>query len=125
MDIKLKRLLIYVFFCLVTRFMLAFTVQNIDQKYQPIFGIIFIILGASFFYLYFTDSTDTLHQQADTQLEWLGESKIWWSNLRPIHGFLFICAGILALNKNKYSYVPLYADLLFGVTSRFIAVGLY
>ena len=42
-------------------------------------------------------------------------SKIWWNDLRPIHASLYILFALLALKKNKYSWVPLLVDVTFGL----------
>lgn len=45
----------------------------------------------------------------------VNHERIWWNNLRPVHGLLYLTFAYLALQKNPLAYVALVIDLVFGV----------
>ena len=70
-------------------------------------GYISILPAIGFLFIYFTNSRKT-------GFETFGKP-IWWNNLRPIHGSLYIIFSYLAINKNSYSYLILLLDVLIGL----------
>lgn len=50
--------------------------------------------------------------------------RIWWNNLRPIHGILYLIFAYLALQKNAFAYIPLVIDLCFGIVAFLFFHGL-
>jgi len=64
------------------------------------------IIGIGFLYIYFTGSRQT-------GPEVFGE-KIWWNDLRPLHGMLWISFAILASIKNKNAWILLLTDVIIG-----------
>jgi hypothetical protein len=106
----MKRELLFLGGCIGSRTML--TVLSTNQLLLPYIGIICLIISLSFFYIYVFGS-----QTADKQLEWLGDKKIWWNELRAIHGYLYLVFAILAFNKNEYAWVILGIDTVIGLIS--------
>ena len=46
------------------------------------------------------------------------ESKIWWNDLRPIHGILYLLFAIYAIKKEQnYAWIPLLIDVTIGLTA--------
>lgn len=43
-----------------------------------------------------------------------GGKLIWWNNLRPIHGSLYLLCALLAISGVKNAWVILLIDVLFG-----------
>jgi len=41
--------------------------------------------------------------------------KIWWNDIRIIHGILYLYFAYLAINKNKNAWKVLLIDALFGL----------
>lgn len=103
-----KRLLFFLFGCILTRFLLVYIVKNLPIKYLPYLGLLGLIPGIGFLVIYFGNYRKTGE-------ETFGE-KIWWNNLRPIHSLLYLTFVYLALNKHKNSYIPLLIDVIFGLT---------
>ena len=64
-----------------------------------------VVMGISFFYQYATNA------RLDA---WEGGGTAWWHDLRPYHGTLLLLAGVLSFKKQKYAYVPLIIDIVFG-----------
>jgi len=101
-----KRFILFIFGCIVTRLILTFIVKNLKQKYLQIAGYFGLILGISFLTIYYYDLRKT-------GIEVFGD-KIWWNDIRPIHGILYLIFGYLAINKNKNAWIVLLIDVIFG-----------
>ena len=91
---NIKRIALFVIGCLGTRFAIIF----IQNKY---FNIIKMLIGIGFLTIYLTDSRKY-------GLETFGDP-IWWNDVRPIHGILYLISGITASN------IPLIIDLIFSI----------
>ena len=102
-----KRFILFIFGCIVTRLFLTFIVKKLQVKYLPIVGYIGLILGISFLTIYY-------YNLRKTGLEVFGD-KIWWNDIRPIHGILYLIFAYLAINKNKNAWIILLLDVIFGL----------
>ena len=71
--LQTKRIVVFLFGCILARIMLVFLAKKINKEHLKILGYIAILVGASFWYLYLVGNA-----RADAQLEWLGDKKIWW-----------------------------------------------
>jgi hypothetical protein len=96
----------FIFGCIPLRFLLAFLVYIISIDKLPYIGILLFAIGLSFVYLYLTDSRLDAPEAG---------GKTWWNAIRPIHGMLYITAAIYAFKQNRYAYVFLVFDVLFGL----------
>lgn len=94
--------------CIGTRTLLAYLSSNINIL--PYIGIFYLLCSIAISYIFIFGS-----EQADSQLQWLGVKKIWWNNLRPIHGLIWLLFSILAFVKYKYSWVVLGMDTILGL----------
>ena len=68
-----------------------------------------LILSLYLFYIFFTGSRQT-------GAEVFG-SKIWWNDLRPIHGLLYLLFAYNAIMGNKSAWIYLLVDVIFGLIS--------
>ena len=102
-----KRFLLFIFGCVPTRLFLTFIVKNLKPKYLPIAGVLGLILGISFLIIYY-------YNLRKTGIEVFGD-KIWWNDIRQIHGILYLIFAHLAINKNKNAWVILLIDVIFGL----------
>lgn len=100
-----KKIVLFVFGCLLVRFSFVLIAKNINKKMLPLLGKIAIIPAIWFLVLYFGD----LRQRGALN------QKIWWNNLRPLHSILYFTFVYLALNKNDKAYIPLLLDVLIGL----------
>jgi hypothetical protein len=112
MSLTKKRFLLFIFGCILTRIIFVIISKYINIKYLPILGYLALIPALSFIYIYLTDSRNT-------GIETGGE-KIWWNNLRPIHGILYLLFAYNAINKNPKSWIYLLIDVVFGLISFLI-----
>tara|TARA_Y100000389_G_scaffold204574_1_gene258083 strand:+ start:10109 stop:10450 length:342 start_codon:yes stop_codon:yes gene_type:complete len=101
-DLFLK----FIFGCILVRILFVVMAYKIDRIYLPYLGILAIIPTIGFLAIYF----GLIKRKSGA----FGQ-KIWWNDLRPVHAFLYLCFTILAINKKKYSYIPLLIDVLIGI----------
>ena len=103
-----KRFLYFLCGCVLLRTIFALIAKN-NVQYLPIMGTIALIPAIGFFYIYATGSRPTGQ-------EVFGE-KIWWNDLRPIHGLLYTLFGISALQQNPNSWIILLFDVIIGLVA--------
>ncbi len=104
-----KRFLLFLLGCIPVRLLFVYLSKNANKYWLKILGYLALLLAFGFFYIYFTDSRKT-------GAEVFGD-RIWWNNLRPIHGIFYILFAINAINGNKNSYIYLLVDVIFGLLS--------
>ena len=104
-----KRFLLFIFGCILVRILLVILAKYINIKYLPILGYISLLVSIVFLFIYFMNLRKS-------GLEVFGD-KIWWNNLRPIHGILYGLFGYNAIYKNKDSWIYLLLDVIIGLVS--------
>ena len=104
-----KRFLLFIFGCISIRLLFVYIAKTIDNSYLPILGLLALIPAIGFFYIFFTNSRET-------GPEVFGE-KIWWNNLRILHGLLYLIFAILAITRQSYAWIPLLIDVSIGLLS--------
>lgn len=109
-----KRILVFLLGCIGSRLLLTMF-AFITLEYLPLLALITIPISVSFLYLYIFGN-----KTADIQLEWLGDKKIWWDHLRPVHFILYMVFSIMAINKLSYSWIILLVDTIIGLVSWLI-----
>jgi hypothetical protein len=102
-----KRFILFIFGCIFIRTLLVLFVKNIKTKYLPIIGYIILILAIGFFIIYFFDLRKTGIE--------VFRDKIWWNDLRPIHGLIYLTFAYLAIHKNKDAWILLLFDVFLGL----------
>jgi len=107
-----KRFLVFLFGCIVVRFLFVVIAAKVNKKYLPYLGALSIIPAIGFIYIY-------LGGYRRKGGETFGQ-KIWWNNLRPVHAILYLTFAYLAINKSSQSYKPLLIDVLIGLLSFLI-----
>lgn len=101
-----KRILLFIFGCITTRIFLVILAKKANKKFLRLMGYFALLPAFGFLYIYFTNSRKI-------GAETFGQP-IWWNNLRPIHGLLYIIFSYLAINNNNNSYIILLLDVLIG-----------
>ena len=107
-----KRFLLFLLGCIGLRVLLVFISKNIKPKYLQIMGYIAIIPALGFILIY-------LLNLRKTGRETIG-GKIWWNNLRPIHGILYLLFAYNAINRNRDSWQYLLIDVVIGLIAFII-----
>ena len=109
MNTTHKRILLFLIGCIGTRLLFVYAAKNASLQMLKYMGYLALIPAIGFSYIYLTGSRQT-------GAEVFGE-KIWWNNLRPVHGFLYILFAYNAIIGNKNAWMYLFADVLFGLIS--------
>ena len=104
-----KRFLLFLIGCIGTRSMFVYIAKNVDTIYLRYIGYLALLPAIGFFYIFFTGSRQT-------GAEVFG-SKIWWNDLRPIHGLLYLLFAYNAIMGNKSAWIYLLVDVIFGLIS--------
>jgi hypothetical protein len=104
-----KRFLLFLVGCIGSRLLLVYLAKNIDIKFLKYMGYLLLLPAFGFFYIYFTG----IRKRGG---EVFGD-KIWWNDLRPIHGILYLLFSYNAINGNKNAWIFLLVDVIFGLTS--------
>ena len=103
------RFVLFLVFCLGSRFTLAYIAKNVRTSILRLMGYIAILPAIGFVYIFATGSRQT-------GAEVMG-GKIWWNFLRPVHALLYLLFAYNAINGHSYSWTFLLADVLLGVIS--------
>jgi hypothetical protein len=104
-----KRFLLFLFGCIGIRTLLVYIAKTTSTKFLMYMGYLAIPIGFSFLYLFFGGLRKT-------GPEVFGE-KIWWNDLRPIHGILYLLFAYFAITGNKNAWLFLLVDVLIGLVS--------
>ena len=107
-----KRFLLFLIGCIGTRSLLVYFAKQSNKTILMYMGYLALLPAFGFFYLYFSGSRKT-------GPEVFGD-KIWWNDLRPIHGLLYTLFGYNAIIGNRDAWIYLLVDVLFGLTSFLI-----
>ena len=104
-----KRFLLFLIGCIGTRSLFVYLAKIANRTYLQYMGYLSILPAIGFFYLFFTDSRKT-------GPEVFGD-KIWWNNLRPIHGLMYSLFAYHAINGNPFAWIYLLIDVIIGLVS--------
>uniref|UniRef100_A0A6C0ISX3 Uncharacterized protein n=1 Tax=viral metagenome TaxID=1070528 RepID=A0A6C0ISX3_9ZZZZ len=104
-----KRFLLFLLGCIPLRAFFVYIAKVANKDILHLLGFLALLPAIGFFYIYFTGSRNTGG-------EVFGD-KIWWNNLRPIHGLLYTLFALNAIYGNKMSYIYLLVDVVFGLSS--------
>lgn len=112
MNIVQKRFLLFLIGCIPVRLLLVYLSKTLSTKYLTWMAYLALIPAIGFFYIYLTNSRKTGG-------EVFGD-KIWWNNLRPVHGLLYMVFAVLVFTKNtNIAWIPLLIDVLIGLSNFF------
>ena len=104
-----KRFLLFLFGCIGIRSLLVYLAKTVNKTYLQYMGYLSILPAVGFFYLFLTGSRKT-------GAEVFGD-KIWWNDLRPIHGVLYLLFAYNAINGNEFAWIYLLVDVIIGLVS--------
>lgn len=103
---KQQRILYFLIGCIGLRTIIAISPLYIPENMLPLLGIITIIIGISFLFLYFTNGRMNAPE---------GGGVTWWANYRLIHGLLYLAASIYLFNRDRIAWIPLVNDVFLGL----------
>ena len=97
---------LFLFGCIPARLLITYISTIIPVDKLKFFSIPLFIISLGFIYLYFTNGSLNAPEAG---------GKTWWTNLRIIHGLLYLTAAIYAFQGDKLVWVPLLIDVIFGL----------
>jgi hypothetical protein len=109
MNTTQKRFLLFLIGCIGTRSLFAYLAKNANKTYLQYMGYLSLLPAIGFFYLFLSGSRKT-------GAEVFGD-KIWWINLRPVHGLLYFLFSYNAINGNQNAWIYLLVDVIIGLIS--------
>lgn len=109
MNIIQKRFLLFFIGCIGTRTAFVYFAKNADANYLKYMGYLAMLPSVGFFYLFLTGTRKT-------GPEVFGD-KIWWNNVRPVHGLLYLLFAYNAIIGNKIAWIYLLDDVIIGLVS--------
>lgn len=104
-----KRFLMFLIGCVGTRTMFVYLAKNASPTYLKYMGYLAILPAIGFIYIFLTGSRNTGPE--------VFGSKIWWNNLRPIHGLLYFLFAYNAIIGNTFAWIYLFIDVVIGLIS--------
>ena len=104
-----KRFLLFLVGCIGLRTFLMLLAKYISIDLLPYLGYLFLIIAIGFFYRFVTGNRPT-------GPEVFGE-KIWWNDLRPLHGILCLLFALYAITKHSFAWIFLAIDVSIGLVS--------
>jgi hypothetical protein len=109
MNTTQKRFLLFLIGCIGTRTLLVYLAKNVDKTNLKYMGYLSLLPAIGFFYLFLSGSRKT-------GAEVFGD-KIWWTNLRPVHGLMYLLFSYNAINGNLNAWMYLLVDVIIGLIS--------
>jgi len=109
-----KRFLLFLIGCIGLRSYLVYiaTRYSDNAKIQNILTIITLLISIGFFTIYFTGIRKVGQ-------ETLG-SEIWWNELRPVHGMLYLLFAVFSYQQKSFAWLFLLLDVIIGLLSFLI-----
>lgn len=101
----MNKKIIFLLGCIGTRLLLS--VYSKYSKYSKLLNLTTFIIGLSFIFLYIFDLRKTGFEATN--------NIIWWNEIRPIHGSLYLLFSIYYYKNNNQSWLFLLIDTLIGL----------
>jgi hypothetical protein len=105
-----KRMLLFLICCIGVRLSLVCIAKYSSETIQHLLGLVTLYISIGFFYRYISGTRTT-------GPETFGE-KIWWNDLRPIHGMLYLLFTIMVFTSmRQYAWIVLLIDVVIGLAA--------
>jgi len=104
-----KRFLLFLVGCIGIRSYFVYLAKIASKSILMFMGFLALLPAIGFFYIYFTGTRQT-------GAEVFGD-KIWWNDLRPVHGLLYLMFAYNAITGNHFAWIYLLVDVLIGLIS--------
>lgn len=103
---KNNSIYLFLFACIPLRIIIALIPLYLEKKWLSYYSFILFLIGASFLYLYFTNTRQNAFEAG---------GKTWWAKYRIIHGLLYLIAAYYAYNQDRNAWIPLIIDVIVGL----------
>lgn len=102
-----KNIALFLLGCIPARILYAYLAARATPEQLKLLAIPALAIALGFFYLFIYD----LRKEAG---ETFG-GKMWWNDLRPVHGGLYLAFAVMALKQDPNAYIPLLLDVIIGL----------
>ena len=99
---------IFWFGCILTRLLIAYLAYILPPHLLQYMGYITLIPAFSFIYMYIFSLKKSKNSKG------FFKGNIWWKDLRPLHGVLYLLFSIYAIRKKTFAYKVLLLDTSIG-----------
>lgn len=103
---KNHRILLFLLLCIPIRIFIGVTPLYIKKDWLKYYGYVLLIPAISFLILYFGNFRLKAPESG---------GKTWWTCYRLIHGSLYLCGAIYAIQNKKEAWIPLTIDAILGL----------
>jgi hypothetical protein len=103
---KKERIILFLLLCIPIRIIIGIIPLYIKKEWLRYYGYVLLIPAIGFLILYFGNYRLKAPESG-------GET--WWACYRLIHGLLYLCGGIYAIQKKRIAWIPLIIDVIIGL----------
>jgi hypothetical protein len=99
--------------CIGTRIAISFLAKYIGEKMKwmlPYAGLIALIPAIGFISIFLGNLREKGTEAG---------GRIWWNNMRPIHGVMYLLFAIYAFRRKPFAWRVLFIDVLIGLAVWF------
>jgi hypothetical protein len=102
-----QRLLAFLIGCIGTRLWFVHLAKTVSPEHLKIMGWMALIIATGFIYLFLINGRQTGAEAG---------GKIWWTELRPLHGCLYLLFALLAIKgRTQTAWKVLLLDVTIGL----------
>jgi len=103
-----KRYLLFLFVCIGIRSLFVYLAKTVNLKNLKLLGFLYLLFGIGILSIYIFDLRITGRE--------VGGGKIWWNNMRPLFGLIWLSFSYCAiLGKKDIAWKVLLLDIIFGL----------
>ena len=106
-----KRFVYFLGLCIPARIILALIAKYLPLKYLQLMGLFTFIAGCWFIFAYIV--------KPYSYSKVITSTKVWWRDIRLIHGITYLLFSYLAINRNKKAWIVLLIDAIIGFLAFF------
>lgn len=107
MSNDMRRIITFLFGCMIARFALVYLAYALPLQYLPWMGLAGLMIAIGFFLIYVMGWRKTGMET--------GGKPIWWNHLRPVHAILWFSFAVLAFMRNDRAWMILLVDTILGL----------
>ena len=93
-----KRVCLFLFICVPVRLLLAYSISQLKPEYLKYIGYITSIISGLFIISYFNFNSDKKNRG-------VFGGKLWWNDMRAIHGCIYLLFSLFAIKNNINCYI--------------------
>lgn len=107
-----QRLLLFLIGCIGTRLLFTYIAKTVSSPTLQKMGWVGLVPAIGFIYLFLSNGRQTGTEAG---------GQIWWTELRPLHGCLYLLFALLAIKgRTQTAWIPLAIDVTIGLLAWFI-----